>query len=108
MKIWVSALIFLSTVIIGGLAILAATNLNDLKAGANGYKLSSNSWDTLIDSVKAQNTALGVGLDQLETGLTQFNQTLINLFGSRDEKVRIGTVNESCSAGTAGSLRDNN
>ncbi|MDR2415235.1 MAG: hypothetical protein LBD75_01090 [Candidatus Peribacteria bacterium] len=88
-KVLVSALIFLSTICVGGLAILTATNLDDLKAGANGHTLTSNSWDTLIDSVKTQNTALGVGLDRLETGLTQFNQTLINLFGSRDEKVRI-------------------
>ncbi|MDR0651586.1 MAG: hypothetical protein LBG59_09690 [Candidatus Peribacteria bacterium] len=88
-KVWVSALIFLSIVMVGGLTILAATNLDELKAGANGHTLTSHSWDSLIDVVKTQNTALGVGLDQLETGLAQFNQTLINLFGSRDEKVRI-------------------
>jgi hypothetical protein len=106
-KVWVGVLIFLSILVVGGLAIFAATNLNDLKAGANKQRLTSKSWDTLIDSVNAQNTALGEKIKQLETGQDQVNQTINNLLGSRNEKIKIGTVNEVCNAKTAGMLRDN-
>jgi hypothetical protein len=47
-----SAGIFLATVVVGGLAIFAATNLDNLKAGTNGNTLTATSRDSLIEHVK--------------------------------------------------------
>ncbi|MDR0650987.1 MAG: hypothetical protein LBG59_06410 [Candidatus Peribacteria bacterium] len=51
-KAWMSAGIFLATVVVGGLAIFAATNLDNLKAGTNGNTLTATSRDSLIEHVK--------------------------------------------------------
>ncbi|MDR2190422.1 MAG: hypothetical protein LBP53_04465 [Candidatus Peribacteria bacterium] len=58
-KVRISAGIFLTTVIVGGLAIFAATNLDDLKAGANGNMLTALNWNMLIDHVKNHDLIIG-------------------------------------------------
>ncbi|MDR0606823.1 MAG: hypothetical protein LBG52_00330 [Candidatus Peribacteria bacterium] len=58
-KARMSAGIFLMTVIIGGLTIFAATNLDNLKAGANGNTLTAANWDSLIEHVKNHDLIIG-------------------------------------------------
>lgn len=51
-RAFTSALIFLSTVLLGSTWILAATNLDTLKSGANQNMLTARNRDILIDEIK--------------------------------------------------------
>ncbi|MDR2190992.1 MAG: hypothetical protein LBP53_07700 [Candidatus Peribacteria bacterium] len=89
-KAWVSAGIFLTTVIVGGLAIFAATNLDDLKAGANGNMLTATGWDTLIDHVKNHDLIIGEGLSKLDTDILRVEGKVDGLSGFGQQGNEIG------------------
>ncbi|MDR2190392.1 MAG: hypothetical protein LBP53_04300 [Candidatus Peribacteria bacterium] len=80
-KAWMSAGIFLTTVIVGGLAIFAATNLDDLKAGANGNMLTALNRDSLIDHVKNHDLIIGEGLSKLDTDILRVESKVDGLSG---------------------------
>ncbi|MDR0859723.1 MAG: hypothetical protein LBO09_01735 [Candidatus Peribacteria bacterium] len=74
-----SAVVFLSLVIIGGVAIIARnsnpSSLSSLKSGANDQKLTAQNWDALVDYVAGMD-------DNIQNSLTEINQKIIQISGS--------------------------
>ncbi|MDR2415815.1 MAG: hypothetical protein LBD75_04330, partial [Candidatus Peribacteria bacterium] len=80
-KAWMSAGIFLTILVVGGLAIFAASNLDDLKAGANKNTLTATSWDALIEHVKNHDIIIGEGLSKLDTDILRVENKVDALGG---------------------------
>ncbi|MDR3169583.1 MAG: hypothetical protein LBU27_07765 [Candidatus Peribacteria bacterium] len=117
----VSAIVFISFILIGGLIIVARqsnpTALDNLKAGANNNMLTATNWDALIDYVKGLEGDIYTKIIDIQTQATNlWNKDGNNIYYNSGSvsignnvsiggSIKIGNTTDSCSSSNAGSMK---
>ncbi|MDR2541334.1 MAG: hypothetical protein LBD11_06315 [Candidatus Peribacteria bacterium] len=92
----VSAIVFLSLIVIGGVAIIARnsnpSSLPSLKSGANSQKLTAQNWDALVDYVAGMDADVQSKLGDINQKIIQISGSIINNNGNGTPTTNTGGI----------------